>query len=323
MKADLGEGGRGLLSSLTGYLLRAAFLTAVDRIVSSPLYRWTWRPLTGETFFARLPEIRPADPLSVGDMIDGKYLLASRLIETGGVSPFSVETDDPAWLEELHGFSWLRHFADLKEGADRAFARTLVLDWIGRHGRFDRKLWASKLAAKRVQNWLTHYELIAGGATERQRSMIARCLAAQAQALNQRGRLDPDPLGRLFAAIGLVAVGVSQKRGLGQIARRAGRLAGLLRAQLDSDGLHRTRSAKNQYELLEYLAPVRLALVMLVPDQGRALASEIERMHAALAALTLTTGEPAYFNGTGQLPLELLLAAQSHGGQRAEGDMAR
>lgn len=311
------------MASIAAYLARAAASTVADRAVSSPLYRWTWRPLTGAQYVARLPEIRPADALSAGDMMRGKYLLGGRLVETGGVSPFSVASDDAEWKAELHSFAWLRHFAETRSGAEREFARTLVLDWIGRFGRFERAAWRNVLTARRVHNWLTHFDLITANASERQQSIVARCLSAQVHALEQRGRLDTDPEGKLGAAIALLAVALSHEEGDGPVAARTARLVGRLTDQLDTDGLHRSRSARVQFELLQYLVPVRLALVKASPDAARPLAAQIERMHVALARQTLTTGEPAYFNGTGQMPLEMLLAVQSHGGQRSEGDYIR
>lgn len=308
------------MASVAGYLIGAAALSAADRFVTSPVFRWTWQPFSEESFRVRLPEIRPIDPPAAGDMLAGKYLLGSRLMETGGVSPFSVATDDVGWHAELHGFAWLRHFSESKSGRERQFARTLVLDWIGRHGRFDRRTWRNSLTGRRVQNWLTHYGLIIDGASAKQRGIIARCLSAQIHALGQRGRLDPEPIERLGAAIALVAAALSRNAETAQLAKRTRALARQLADQLDANGLHRSRCARNQFELLQYLVPVRLALVKMNPDAARALGALIDRMHAALAVLTLTTGEPAYFNGTGQLPLELVLAVQSHGAHRAEGN---
>jgi uncharacterized heparinase superfamily protein len=311
------------LLSLLAFRLHSAALVLLGALASSPLLRWAWRSLAAEKFFARLRELRPADPHSVTEILAGKYLLASRVVETGGVSPFSVDAPDPAWRDELHSFAWLRHFADQPAGSERQFARTLVLDWIGRHGGYDKELWANPLMARRLINWLTHYELIALVAPERQRRIIDRAIADQAHALARMGRFDPDPVGALFAAIGALAFALCEEEGRGDVARRASRLVALLKSQLDADGLHRSRSPQTQFEILDYLVPVRLALGKADADRARPLGVEVERMHAALAAMTLTTGEPAFFNGTGQLPLEMLLAVQANGGQRAEFDIAR
>src|SRR5690606_39837817 len=38
-----------------------------------------------------------------------------------------------------------------------------------------------------------------------------------------------------------------------------------------------------------------------------------DRMHEALDALTLSSGEPVYFNGCGQVPHDVLVAVQANG----------
>ncbi|NGP16700.1 hypothetical protein [Devosia aurantiaca] len=43
------------------------------------------------------------------------------------------------------------------------------------------------------------------------------------------------------------------------------------------------------------------------------LGHRIDRMHEALDALTLSSGEPVYFNGCGQLPHDILVAVQANG----------
>src|SRR5690606_19856728 len=43
----------------------------------------------------------------------------------------------------------------------------------------------------------------------------------------------------------------------------------------------------------------------------------VESMHRALDAISLGTGEPAYFNGTGQLPHDIIVAVQAQSPARA------
>ena len=44
------------------------------------------------------------------------------------------------------------------------FARSLTLDWIDRDGRFDRDIWGLSLTARRVLNWLRHFNILVEGA---------------------------------------------------------------------------------------------------------------------------------------------------------------
>ena len=49
--------------------------------------------------------------------------------------------------------------------------------------------------------------------------------------------------------------------------------------------------------------------------------AQIDRMHEALDALTLSSGEPVYFNGCGQLPHDVLIAVQANGPGRTRRSM--
>src|SRR5690606_14081508 len=104
----------------------------------------------------------------------------------------------------LQSFSWLRHFRDARDPGERQFARTLVLDWIGREGQFDPETWTLTLTAQRVLNWLRHLSLVFDGATADQVKTIQRSLGSQVQSLRVRSALTPDPAEALFAAIGLM-----------------------------------------------------------------------------------------------------------------------
>jgi len=53
----------------------------------------------------------------------------------------------------------------------------------------------------------------------------------------------------------------------------------------------------------------------------RRLGEQIDAMHLALDIMTLGTGEPAYFNGCGKLPAELMFAVQTQGSARRIGNI--
>src|SRR6218665_1687363 len=160
------------------YALRRAALGVADTMVTLPVLRWTWRGLADDAFAGELPEFRPADREAVRDMMAGRYLLASKLVETGGASPFGLDVDHQDWWLNLHSFSWLRHFRDVRDNGERRFARTLVLDWIGREGQFERDTWAPALTAQRVLNWLRHLPLLLESATPEQARTIPPPLRA-------------------------------------------------------------------------------------------------------------------------------------------------
>ncbi len=288
------------------------FKSLADRLITSPLARWTWQGQGDAVFKGELPDLRPADRDAVREMMAGRYLLASKLIETGGTSPFAVEVEHQDWWNNLHGFSWLRHFREVRDPGQRYFARTLVLDWIGREGQFERDSWTLTLTAQRILNWLRHLPLLVDGATPEQARTIRRNLATQVQSLKLRHRLARDPADTLFAAIGLLGAAIAEED-VGQVDLRVARLDALLAEEIDADGLHLSRNPRLHLAVLTELAGLRRAAGRYSSPAMADLSARIDRMHEALDVITLSTGEPVYFNGCGQVPHDVLVAVQASG----------
>lgn len=299
------------------FLARRTLLSAADHVVTNPFIRWTWTGPGNEDLIGALGEIRPTDRETVLEMMQGRYLLASKLVDTHGVSPFSLDVGHDDWHDDLQAFAWLRHFRDARTDEERRFARTLTLDWIGRDGHFNRDSWAPALTARRVLNWLRHYNLLVEGATLEQTQQISRSLSTQISSLKIRGLLATDPVDALLVAIALVGVALCSDRPGTEVDARVRRVLGLVDTQIDDDGLHRTRSAKIQVQLLVEFMTIKQALRRDHEQASNDLEELTESMHRALDAISLGTGEPAYFNGTGQMAHDLIVAVQAQSAARA------
>lgn len=299
------------------FLARRTLLAAADHLVTNPLVRWTWTGPSNDDVVGSLSEFRPTDRETVLEIIQGRYLLASKLVDTHGVSPFSVEVEHGDWFDDLQTFGWLRHFRDARSEEERRFARTLALDWIGRHGGFDRETWAPSLCARRVLNWLRHYNILVDGASTEEAATISRSLSTQIQSLKLRGALATDPVDALLAAIALVGVSICSDHPDAEVGRRLRQVHRLLDQQIDDDGLHRTRSAKMQLQILIELTTIRQALGRSHEHYANDFTDLLESMHRAFDAISLGTGEPGYFNGTGQLPHDVIVAVQAQSPARA------
>jgi uncharacterized heparinase superfamily protein len=292
-------------------------LSAADHLVTNPLVRWTWTGPANEDMIGALGEFRPTDRETVLEMMQGRYLLASKLVDTHGVSPFSLEVDHDDWQDDLQAFNWLRHFREARTDEERRFARTLALDWIGREGHFSRDTWGPSLTARRVLNWLRHYNILLEGSTQDQAQQISRSLSTQISSLKLRGGLTTDPVDALLVAIALVGVALCADRPASEVEARVRRVLDLVDDQIDEDGLHRTRSAKTQVQLLVELITIKQAMRRDHEQLSAELDELTESMHRALDAISLGTGEPAYFNGTGQMPHDLIVAVQAQSAARA------
>lgn len=298
------------------HVLRRLALICADRVVTLPILRWTWRGMADDPFGGEIMEFRPADRDAVRDMMAGRYLLASKLIETSGASPFSLDVDHIDWWLNLHSFAWLRHFRDLRDPGERRFARMLVLDWIAHEGQFEHDSWTLSLTAQRVLNWLRHLPLLLDGATPQESRTIQRLLRAQIQSLRVRRPLAHDPAEALFAAMALLGAEYCQEGEHADVPRRLEQLNQALADQLDTAGLHRSRNPRLQLQLLSELVSMRRIAATVNSEASRELVAQLDRMHESLEALTLSSGEPAYFNGCGQLPHDVLIAIQANGPSR-------
>ncbi len=299
------------------FLARRSAKRFADFAVSNPLIRWSWTGPGNEDYTSALSEFRPTDRESVLEMMRGRYLLASKLVDTNGVSPFAVDMVHDDWLDDLQAFNWLRHFRDARTDGERAFARSLALDWIERDGHFDRTIWGLSLTARRVLNWLRHFNILIEGSNPVDAALIARSLGTQIQSLKLRAHFADDPVDSLMAAIALLGVSLCDQDREREIAARLGRVNELLEQQIDEDGLHRSRSAKMQLMLMVELTTLRQALLRQSDLYRNELTEILDSMHVALDAISLGTGEAAYFNGTGQMAHDIIVAVQAQSPARA------
>lgn len=306
-----------LLAHSLRFLARRVLLSSADMLATSPLVRWTWTGPTNENQMGALGEFRPTDRETVLEMMQGRFLLASKLVDTHGESPFDLDVEHADWTEELQTFSWLRHFRDGRGDAERRFARSLALDWIERDGQFNRQTWAPSLTARRVLNWLRHYNILVDGAPQAEQLAIARALSTQIASLRLRTMVADDPTDRLLVAAALVGVALCGDAPRAEIESRIAAMLRLVHQQFDADGLHLTRSARTQLQLMVELDTIRLALQRDFEQASLDLGAVTDRMHGALDAISLGTGEPGYFNGTGQLPHDIIVAVQAQSPTRA------
>jgi uncharacterized heparinase superfamily protein len=288
-----------------------------DFAVSNPLIRWSWTGPASDDYASALNEFRPTDRESILEMMQGRYLLASKLIDTNGVSPFAVDMVHDDWLDDLQAFAWLRHFRDARNNEERSFARSLTLDWISRDGQFDHDLWGLSLTARRVLNWLRHFNILVEGANPDDAGTITRSLGTQIHSLRSRAQFAEDPVDALMAAIALLGVSVCNQDRDSEITARLERVNTLLDEQIDEDGLHRSRSAKVQLMLMVELTTLRQALMRQSDAFHNELAEVLDSMHVALDAISLGTGEAAFFNGTGQMAHDVLVSVQAQSPARA------
>jgi uncharacterized heparinase superfamily protein len=166
----------------------------------------------------------------------------------------------PSWLEEMHGFEWLRDLRAASGDAGRRAGRELVGRWIENCRDWDALAWRPDLIGRRSMTWLSHYEFLAVGADALFRGRFMLSIARQA---NHLARVLPAGLGgsRLLVAIaGLIHAGLALPRGSGHVQRGGRLLERELQRQFLPDGGHLERSPSLQFAMLRLLAGLRAAL---------------------------------------------------------------
>jgi uncharacterized heparinase superfamily protein len=139
------------------------------------------------------------------------------------------------------------------------------------------------------------------------------------QSLKVRAQFDADPAAQLMAAVALVGAALSALETPKDFAVLVRRLEVLVNQQLDSDGMHLSRSPLVQIQLLSEMIPVNHILKLRHAELSAALSLKIEAMHRMLDALVLGTREPVYMNGCGQMAVDLVLAIAAQSGARMPG----
>jgi uncharacterized heparinase superfamily protein len=168
-----------------------------------------------------------------------------------------------------------------------------------------------------VLNWLRHFSILADGANPDDARIITRALGTQIQSLKLRAPFADEPVDALMAAIALLGVALCDQDTDSEIGARLRTVNALLDRQIDEDGLHRSRSAKVQLMLMVELTTLRQALLRQSDAYDNELTEVLESMHVALDAISLGTGEAAYFNGTGQMAHDIIVAVQAQSPARA------
>lgn len=287
-----------LLQDAARAVLRNSFDHLQRLACRVPLYRLT---LSGP-----LPDLVTLEAI---DPVPGRMAVAQALaagvwsfkghtLRAGETPPWCLAAPSESWAEELHGFSWLRHWrAAAADGAETQ-ARALIADWIRRFGRWEPVAWRPHVIGRRLMAWLSNISLLFEGADMIWRCALLRSLAEQARHLHRVAFAAPDGVPRITAATGLALSGICLSEGQRRLARGLALLFRQLSAQILPDGGHVSRSPQALADALADLLTLRLALVEARLAVPQALSSAIDRMASMLSALRHGDGRLALFHGS-------------------------
>ncbi|MFB9953372.1 heparinase II/III family protein [Rhizobium puerariae] len=254
-------------------------------------------------------DLRALDPFVAEEILEGRFPLAGRILETYGQSPFSVELPSRAFAERLHSFAWLRHIRTNKTEEACAHVRHIVSDWIALHGRRPKGLaWEANIAAERVVAWLSHSTVVLQGAEAGFYRRFMKSLAYQVRYLRKIAGCTPEGDTRLKLRIALAMASISMPTRAAYIRREGVRLDRELERQILADGGHISRSPRTVLDLLIDLLPLRQTYINLGHDLPQKLIPTIDRMYPALRFFRHQDGDLALFNGASSTPASELMS---------------
>jgi uncharacterized heparinase superfamily protein len=284
---------------------------ALARMRRARLLRWRHRaPIVSELALAP-PDLRPVDPGFVDEVASGSIGLAGLSVTCDRASPFELTTPGKAWLRELNGFGWLRHFAAARTLENEALVHRLVAEWLAGARRRGAEAWAPDVVGRRTISWLSHSSLLLDGAEPRLVTGLMLSLEDQAGYLSAAWRDATDGYPRLLALIGLAQACLCIAGHERRLAEAEKHLARELDRQIRPDGGHISRNPGVLVSLLLDLLPLRQCFGARGLTPSESLTGAVDRMMPMLRRLRMGDGRLARFNGVGggeQDALAMLLA---------------
>lgn len=283
------------------------------RLRMGPLFSWRFSGFAPERILTIPADLRVPDPQLAQEFYHGRFALAGRLVETGGLSPFAVEPPTQAWEEALHGFGWLRHLASANSELASANAQALFDDWMRMFGRrISGTAWAPEVTAQRIISWLQHSAIILASSDPAITRKFLRSLAMQIRYLRTVVGAMDDGEERLRARIALSYAAMALPASPPTIRAARRNLEYELKRQILPDGGHISRNPMTILELLADLLPLRQTYAEGTEAPPKALIEAVERMLPALRFFRHQDGSLALFNGVGPTLPERIVAVLRH-----------
>ena len=289
-EAVQGSGFRPHLRSLQR-LPAALLLQRLSYLIKTPFYR---SPLYGagrlrsEPGAIRLtpPDPWPGNATRGASIVQGDFTFAGQSIQAP--SPLWAPADaHRRWLEELHGFEWLRDLRAAGGDAARRRARELAADWVEAHQRWSPLPWRPDLIGSRLAAWFGQHDFFWASGDAEFQNRIAASAAAQARHLARALPGGVSGSEAIRSIKGLVFAGLD-------LLKRE------LRRQILPDGGHAERSPGAQLSVLRDLIDIRAALVAAEREVPSDLQIAIDGMAPVLRLFQHGDGGLALFNDTAQ-----------------------
>lgn len=266
------------------------------------------RVLARLTLRGRIPPgfVAPPEPRTIGSfargrqLVAGNFLFAGHLIEDSGADIWDLPYPDTAFLEEIHGFTWLDDLAAVADTAPREHAQKWVWDWIDRYGDGRGPGWTPALTGRRLIRWINHSVFLLSKMDAAAKQTFFRSLGHQTRYLSRRWKSAPQGSPRIEALCGLIYAGIQTEGMQHHVAPAAQALERLCQDEIDMQGGLTTRNPEELLEVFTLLTWSEAAMTEAALSPGEHLLSTIERIAPTLRALRHADGSLARFHGGGR-----------------------
>ena len=269
-------------------------------IYGNPLYPLTLLGPAPDRLATQPPDPWPGTAARGDHLFQGRYRFAGQEVTAPKMPVWLPTGVSDGWIEEMHGFEWLRYLKASDGATARRHARALVRDWIRHCGHWRPIAWRADVLGCRLAAWTMNARFLLTDADDSWRDAFLASLAMQARHLTRCLSRETDGAARIAAARGLLYSGLC----LGPSERRINAAVRYLirecKRQVLADGGHVSRSPRVQCRVLGDLADSRSLLIAanrVPPDE---LTRTIDRMAPMLSALCHGDGGLAAFNDSGE-----------------------
>jgi uncharacterized heparinase superfamily protein len=284
----------------------AALVRLRDKLLARTCATWAY----GQSLQGPMPDqmvlypkdLRAGSAETADALFQGRWSLPGGQVRTDGATPFDAAAPNETWSEELHGFSWLRHFTAAGGDAARTYAQTLVAGWIVAAGNWNDIAWRPHVVGRRLTSWVSNGALIIDGSDLIYRSTLLRNMARQARHLARTAALAPAGEPRFTAAIGLAFSGLCLSEGQKRLAKGLRLVCREVDRQILADGGHVSRNPAAVLSIALDLISLREALTARRLDVPKPIRDAIDRMMPMLRFFRHGDGRLALFNGANEGP---------------------
>jgi uncharacterized heparinase superfamily protein len=225
----------------------------------SVLYDWRLRGHTPDHFTVRPVDVWAGNAEAGKWLSEGSFVIGEDQLALRGEcwEPYGV---DAAWLQHMHGFSWLRDFRAVGGAQPRAHARAMVESWIRHYSRWNKETWRPDITGERIAFWISHYDFF-GASDELFQDAFFDSIIRQARHLRRALPGELHGLALLKGIKGLMYAGLAFEGYEIWIEQSIEMLELEVAKQILSDGAHVSRCPTQLLQAVQLLLDMKGALI--------------------------------------------------------------